>query len=302
MAHEFRSYVAIGDSFTEGVGDDTPDGGVRGWADLVALGLALASPEPVTYANLAIRGRLLAPIVGPQLDAGIALHPELLSINGGGNDIMRPRVSIDAITGHLLAAVERAVDGGSHVLLVSGANPTRHIPLGSFVEARGNRFAQGIRDRLPIGNTTFVDNWADTELAELRYWSRDKLHLGPLGHERVAATCSPPSVWNCPTDGAAVRRACTTRSPPPPTGASMFCRGSAAGSPAVRRATTACRRSPPCSRSNCPVGIRNDYCISLRRTCTVMPTPLRRKEPRVFNPDNAIAFAVPAGFVGVFTA
>ncbi|HNP16184.1 MAG TPA: SGNH/GDSL hydrolase family protein, partial [Terrimesophilobacter sp.] len=36
----FGSYAAIGDSFTEGVGDELHDGGVRGWADLVALGLA----------------------------------------------------------------------------------------------------------------------------------------------------------------------------------------------------------------------------------------------------------------------
>jgi len=187
-SHTFRSYAAVGDSFTEGVGDDLPDGSVRGWADLVALGLALATPDvPVTYANLAIRGRLLAPIVGDQLDAGIALKPELLSINGGGNDIMRPRVSIEAITDQLVHAVERATASGCHVLLVSGANPTRHIPLGRFVEARGNRFAEGIRARLPLDNVTWVDNWADSELAELRYWSRDKLHLGPLGHERVAS-------------------------------------------------------------------------------------------------------------------
>ncbi|WP_411699145.1 SGNH/GDSL hydrolase family protein [Conyzicola sp.] len=183
---EYRSYVAVGDSFTEGVGDETPSGGVRGWADLVALGLALAGPEPVTYANLAIRGRLLAPIAGPQLDAGIALQPELLSLNGGGNDIMRPRVSISAITDQLVAAVERATGSGCHVLLVSGANPTRHIPLGGFIKTRGDEFARGIRSRLPLDNVTFVDNWADDELAELRYWSRDKLHLGPLGHERVA--------------------------------------------------------------------------------------------------------------------
>jgi len=187
MTSAYRSYVAVGDSFTEGVGDDTADGGVRGWADLVALGLALASPEPVGYANLAIRGRLLAPIVGAQLDAGIALKPQLLSLNGGGNDIMRPRVSIAAITDQLVDAAERAATAGSHVLLVSGANPTRHIPLGGLIEARGNEFAARIRERLPLENTTFVDNWADRELASLPYWSRDKLHLGPLGHERVAA-------------------------------------------------------------------------------------------------------------------
>jgi len=208
MASVYRSYVAVGDSFTEGVGDETPDGGVRGWADLVALGLALASSEPVGYANLAIRGRLLSPIAGDQLDAGIALRPELMSINGGGNDIMRPRVSIAGITDQLVGAVTRATDAGSHVLLVSGANPTRHIPLGGLIEARGNQFARGIRDRLPLENTTFVDNWADAELTEPKYWSRDKLHLGPLGHQRVAANVLAalhielPDGWNTAAEDA----------------------------------------------------------------------------------------------------
>nr|BFE73131.1 hypothetical protein GCM10020092_064320 [Actinoplanes digitatis] len=56
-------YVAIGDSFTEGMGDELPDGSVRGWADLVAAGLAAELTGEVSYANLAIRGRLLEPIV-----------------------------------------------------------------------------------------------------------------------------------------------------------------------------------------------------------------------------------------------
>ena len=36
----FGSYAAIGDSFTEGMGDERPDGAPRGWADLVAAALA----------------------------------------------------------------------------------------------------------------------------------------------------------------------------------------------------------------------------------------------------------------------
>ena len=35
-------YVAIGDSFTEGVGDEYPDGTPRGWADRLAEKLAEA--------------------------------------------------------------------------------------------------------------------------------------------------------------------------------------------------------------------------------------------------------------------
>jgi lysophospholipase L1-like esterase len=184
--HTFSSYAAIGDSFTEGVGDDLPDGRVRGWADLVAAGLAYASPQPFTYANLAIRGRLLAPIVDGQLDAALALNPALLSINGGGNDILRPRVAIRSIADQLVAAVDRARAQGIHVVLASGANPSRHMPLGPLVQARGESLAQGIRDQLPRDGVTFVDNWADAELAQLRYWSADKIHLNSLGHARVA--------------------------------------------------------------------------------------------------------------------
>lgn len=183
---DFSSYVAIGDSFTEGVGDELVDGGVRGWADLVAFGLAAASTEPVSYANLAIRGRLLAPIVDEQLNAAIALSPALMSINGGGNDIMRPKVSIDAVADQLQAAVASAVESGIHVILLSGANPTRHIPLGARIERRGDALAAAVRERVPASGVTFVDNWGDAELTELRYWSVDKLHLNPLGHRRVA--------------------------------------------------------------------------------------------------------------------
>jgi lysophospholipase L1-like esterase len=185
---QFSSFVAVGDSFTEGVGDELPDGTVRGWADMVATGLALSrSPEQLTYANLAIRGRLLAPIIADQMDAAIALAPALLSLNGGGNDILRPRVSVESIADTLVAAAVRATRTGIHVVLASGANPTRHLPLGSAIEKRGNRLAAAVRAQLPLDHVTFVDNWADEELTRLDYWSLDKLHLGTLGHRRVAA-------------------------------------------------------------------------------------------------------------------
>ena len=183
----FSSYIAIGDSFTEGVGDDLPDGRVRGWADFVALGLALASPEPVRYANLAVRGRKLGPIIREQVEPALALHPELVSLNGGGNDIMRPRVSIEGVAEALVAAADRVTAAGSTMLLLSGANPSRHLPLGGLIRRRGNELAVAVRAMLPREGMVFVDNWADETLEDIRYWAEDRLHLNALGHARVAS-------------------------------------------------------------------------------------------------------------------
>ncbi|MEO7123242.1 MAG: SGNH/GDSL hydrolase family protein [Lacisediminihabitans sp.] len=183
----FHSYVAIGDSFTEGVGDDLPGGGVRGWADLVAVGLARADAQPFRYANLAIRGRKLAPLIAEQLEPALAMKPELLSINGGGNDIMRPRVAIADVATLLMDTVDRAVVVGTHLLMISGANPSAHVPLGALVRSRGDQLAAAIFSRAPRDNVTFVDNWGDAILGDIRYWSADRLHLNALGHARVAS-------------------------------------------------------------------------------------------------------------------
>jgi hypothetical protein len=45
------------------------------------------------YANLAVRGKLLRQIVAEQVPAAVAMSPSLVSIAGGGNDILRPNCS-----------------------------------------------------------------------------------------------------------------------------------------------------------------------------------------------------------------
>src|SRR5258705_1588585 len=87
----WRSYVAMGYSFTEGMNDAYPDGTFRGWADLVAARLALDSGPDFGYANLAIRGRLLDQVVAEQLEPTLAMRPDLVSFAAGGNDVLRPR-------------------------------------------------------------------------------------------------------------------------------------------------------------------------------------------------------------------
>lgn len=183
----FQRYVAMGDSFTEGVGDELPSGQVRGWADLVAIGLASASPDPVGYANLAVRGKLLGPILSEQLQPALALKPDLLTIVGGGNDIMRPKVEISYVIDLLEQAVDSVSSIGAQPVMLSGANPSRHLPLGSVMQRRGDKLAEAARAAFTRPGLIFVDNWADAELEQKQYWSIDKLHMNARGHTRVAS-------------------------------------------------------------------------------------------------------------------
>jgi lysophospholipase L1-like esterase len=181
-------YVAIGDSFTEGVGDEQPDGSVRGWADLVAAGLAAANGGTVQYANLAIRGRLLEPIVTDQLDAALALSPTptLMTFNGGGNDMLRPRTDV----AHLMALTERAVRrclaAGVRLVLLSGADPSARLPFGKMIRRRGEELTAGAAALAAKYDIVFVNVFHDTEIRRSHYWSADRLHLNAAGHQRVA--------------------------------------------------------------------------------------------------------------------
>jgi lysophospholipase L1-like esterase len=203
-------FVAIGDSFTEGVGDELADGTVRGWADITAQGWADATGETVDYANLAIRGKLVWPIVEEQLEPALALRPTHLSFNGGGNDMLRPRADIDRIASAFDRVLRRCDEEGVQVILLSGANPSPHLPLGGLVQRRGDLLSEAVvgrvRDRSDVVRAL---NWPDRELSGIGYWSADRLHMNARGHHRVAARvlsslglAHPEEWWSLPATDA----------------------------------------------------------------------------------------------------
>jgi lysophospholipase L1-like esterase len=182
-------YVAVGDSFTEGVGDDVGDDAVRGWADLVAAGLAAEAGEQVLYANLAVRGRLLEPIVRGQVPAALSLAPAptLMTFNGGGNDMMRPGIDLDRLLAITEDAVRQILDAGVRLVLISGADPSARLPFGRVIHRRGVVLTEALEAMARRYDVTFVNAFADEEIRRPGYWSPDRLHLGPAGHRRVAS-------------------------------------------------------------------------------------------------------------------
>lgn len=183
-------YVAIGDSFTEGMSDPDPEreDGYVGWADRLAHHLddvAAAEHLPFGYANLAVRGRTLDDVVGPQLEAALRMQPDLVSMVGGGNDLLRPSVDLDSLAQRLEDAVVRLRHTGADVLL---ATPTDTRSAGVFRALRG-RHAVHTANVFTIAQrhgAHVVNLWGLRALQDWRMWSEDRIHLTTEGHRRVA--------------------------------------------------------------------------------------------------------------------
>jgi lysophospholipase L1-like esterase len=184
--HPWRRFVALGDSFTEGIGD--PDagspGGYRGWADRVAQELSHGAPG-FAYANLAIRGRLLAQIRDEQLQPALELKPDLVSLCAGGNDVLRPGGDPDALAAQIDEMLIPLTTSGATVLLFT-APDIGNTPILGSVRGKAAIYNENLRLVAADHDAVIADLWALRELHQPRMWAPDRLHFSPLGHHTIA--------------------------------------------------------------------------------------------------------------------
>ncbi len=211
------SFVALGDSFTEGMNDPAPGGGFRGWADRLAETLAVRDPG-FRYANLAVRGKVLRQIVTDQVPAGVSLldgaaTPALVSLAGGGNDLLRPGGDPDTLAELFDAAVARLVQTGSRVLMFTGFDP-RAFWLMGLLRGKIAAYNMHLRAIADARGCDLVDLWGMRFLSRPEAWSVDRLHLTSESHRQIAVravealgvgpgppgppAAPPPIVWSRP--------------------------------------------------------------------------------------------------------
>jgi lysophospholipase L1-like esterase len=183
-------YVAVGDSFTEGLWDRPgADDPLRGWADLLAGHLSdrrvAQGKQPLEYANLAIRGRLLRPIIREQVPAALSLAPDLVSLVGGGNDMLRPAADVDRMARDLEAAVVRLRASGASVLLATGVD-SADSPIVRRTRSRVGIYNSHVWSIARRHGGHVIDLWGMRSLRDWRMWAEDRIHLTTEGHRRVA--------------------------------------------------------------------------------------------------------------------
>ncbi|WP_026549041.1 SGNH/GDSL hydrolase family protein [Arthrobacter sp. Br18] len=187
MTFQPGRYVALGDSFTEGVGDPNKHlpNGVRGWADRVADKLAKDQPG-WEYANLAIRSKRLRQIAAEQLEPALAMKPTLITLYAGGNDVLDAGTNIAEVLQQYEELVAALSTTGATLLLFTGYDVDVTPALRVF-RRRNHHYNDGVRRIARTYDAVLVDYWRFEAYRDDRMWAPDRLHMSKAGHRYLAS-------------------------------------------------------------------------------------------------------------------
>ncbi|MFJ8054105.1 SGNH/GDSL hydrolase family protein [Streptomyces luteogriseus] len=180
-------FVALGDSLTEGVGDPAGDGAWRGWAALLADGLA---EEPVGFTNLAVSGSQTRDVLERQLPAALGLRPDLVSVVVGVNDTLRCTFDIQAVAARLDRVYAACTGQGAVLLTACLPDPGTMLGLPGALahplarrQRAVNTVVHALSERYEALHLHGCEGDWTTDRA---LWSADRLHPGERGHRQLA--------------------------------------------------------------------------------------------------------------------
>jgi lysophospholipase L1-like esterase len=184
---QWRRFVAMGDSMTEGLGDHTPAGPIRGWADRLAQTLADTQDREIQYANLAVRGSIAAQVHDEQLPVALGLEPDLASVVAGVNDLLRPRFDLKETVWNLESAWANLRAAGATVLSFTFPDITSSMVLPPHYARRLASLNHAIRIAAARHSVLVVDLANEPAALHPGFWAPDRLHANEIGHDRISA-------------------------------------------------------------------------------------------------------------------
>lgn len=188
MNYPWKTYVAIGDSFTLGIGDTIDGLELIGTADLLASEIKKFQPNLI-YKNLAVADLTAAEIKECQFGPAIEFKPDIISIIAGANDILRRSWSpsnFETTMREMFNEVQ-----SKKILLITANWPEfpfiKRLP--SAISQRfirninsGNLIIKRLADEY---NAVFLDVFTLSKTMGEIMWSKDGIHPNSLGYERI---------------------------------------------------------------------------------------------------------------------
>jgi lysophospholipase L1-like esterase len=186
---KYNRFIVCGDSYSEGMTDEMVGGQYRGWADRVADEMSKHSSN-FTYANLAIRGKLVNQVVTDQVPEALKFvtgKDTLVSFHAGANDALRPGYDAAKTIAQYQDAVRQIAKSGASILLFTVLEDTGNKGRGSEVwKKRFSEFNQAVWEVGREVGATISDGNSLGFFSDTRFLAFDRLHLNVEGHWRVA--------------------------------------------------------------------------------------------------------------------
>ncbi|EEK62046.1 Lipase/acylhydrolase with GDSL-like motif [Bacillus cereus 172560W] len=184
--HMWKRFVAIGDSFTEGIGDEVEGIALKSWVDhFVQL-----CEKDIEYANFAKRGLVTEEIRLQQLEKALTFNPDLVSLIAGANDVLKGRWNHDVYKNDMEFMIDTLSKAGADIIIANLPNFTVRLPFASEKK-------QEIKEQLLEANEVIhslsreyklhhVDFWNHHLVNDNTLWSKDLIHPNSKGYVKVA--------------------------------------------------------------------------------------------------------------------
>lgn len=184
--HMWKRFVAIGDSFTEGIGDEVEGIALKSWVDhFVQL-----CEKDIEYANFAKLGLVTEEIRLQQLEKALTFNPDLVSLIAGANDVLKGRWNHDAYKNDMEFMIDTLSKAGADIIIANLPDFTVRLPFASEKK-------QEIKEQLLEANEVIhslsreyklhhVDFWNHHLVNDNTLWSKDLIHPNSKGYVKVA--------------------------------------------------------------------------------------------------------------------
>lgn len=184
---DYIRFAALGDSATCGVGDPV-DGGLRGWARILAS--AIAGTHHVSLCNLAVAGATVADVRREQLTAALDHRPTVATLVVGLNDVMKSSWDPAQIRADLMYCAGELARSGALLVTARFHDHTRVLGLPQWLARPMRRRIEQLNEIYDEVHETYGVLRLDLEAHPATYdreaWATDRLHPSELGHRRIA--------------------------------------------------------------------------------------------------------------------
>ncbi|MEG7879759.1 SGNH/GDSL hydrolase family protein [Bacillus paranthracis] len=182
----WKRFVAIGDSFTEGIGDEVEGIVLKSWVDhFVQLCV-----NDIEYANFAKRGLITKEIRSQQLEKALTFNPDLVSLIAGANDVLKGRWNHYAYKEDMKCMIDTLSETGADIMIANLPDFTVRLPFSTEKK-------QVLKEQLLEANEVIlslsrehqlhhIDFWNHQLVNDNTLWSKDFIHPNSKGYVKVA--------------------------------------------------------------------------------------------------------------------